>query len=181
MVKKSFIVLILLAISSAVHAQAPKILEGYGKTKWGQSVEEVMKAVPGLAKSSESGGYSSYTVKGDAPITEIIYSFIEDRLYDVWAIYQLPKKEGTGMDDSGVRTVQEMVNKKYYKDKESRAMLTKAGIRITANNAPESKVLVSYLNSRLLAKQEQKLQEARENKDQERSEAIQELGIEDTL
>lgn len=132
--------------------EAAKILQGYGKSRWGQSLAEVAKLYPegdnggsGSDKStadvaaglpSGSATYSAWFVKAPEPLQRIEFSFQDDRLSAVTLV--LSKLTTTVRHSDRVA---EDLWKKYFADPALRSQLAEQRIYIRVQ-APESEVQI---------------------------------------
>ncbi|MGB8353560.1 MAG: hypothetical protein WCD79_06715 [Chthoniobacteraceae bacterium] len=65
------------------------ILRGYGKTHWGESVEDVKAAYPGMNETQgDAPRYRNFSVKGSGPVSEIRFNFAADKLFSVKVFFQ---------------------------------------------------------------------------------------------
>jgi hypothetical protein len=120
-------------IGAVIQATAePAIIKGYGKTEWGQSVEETKAVIPEIEMYRESGSYSLYRLSNDeGPIKEIVFQYYEDNLYFVTVKYSLPDRPEEGQDEIGYEIMKEMIERKYYEDEDTKRALQEASIRIS--------------------------------------------------
>ena len=147
MTKKLLFLVTALALGNIVAAQAPSLIEGYGETQWGQSLEEVQEILPGGKTTGKDSARTAYTVQGDGPVAEIHYLFVGDQLFEVDVLFDLPGRPEESVDKEGVSILKEKVNDKYYKTAESKKMLKDAGIQIRAEAYIDRKVMVTYTNA----------------------------------
>ena len=189
MKQKLFICIVILATGN-LFAGALDITEGYGKTKWGQSGDDVKQEFPGLSETEASGTIKEYEATADAPVSSLRFMFVADQLFMVTAQYELAGKPEKGIDEDGLEFVKDLVDKKYHSDDEIKKELKKNGIRISVYPKPDGTINVSYENNTVYTKvqqllAEQKRQAAIEAKEarkgSERFEKVKESGIEDTL
>ena len=178
----SVVTTILLTITIA--GAAPVLIEGYGETKWGQSLEEVAAVVageeeaePGVDRSKiEMTRYVS--TEGKADSTE--YHFINDMLFEVSAYFRLADAPEDSTDNIGHRVVQEMIGAKYYQDETTRTALQAAQITVQAAMSPDGQIIAMYRNSRISSevhaaikkKQEEARKQALESADERREKIL---------
>ena len=175
----------LLALGPIVHGQdeAPDILKGYGKTTWGMSVEELKEIIPELKKAGGRESELFYSVKGEGAITGKTFAFINDQLYELTLVLELPDRPDTSRidkvrgieydeDKEGAGIIQEKINQKYFSSAESRDAIKKARINIKVTAGQQGgKIYVNYSNRKLRAEAQRSFQE---KKNLERAEAEKE-------
>ena len=140
----------LMAWGTAMAAEAPSIIQGFGKTKWGQTKEEVTALVtlsPVKPPADKRGGPDIVAV-GDGPIDRVAYYFTHDRLVWVDAYIALP----AGVEPSMARAaIQEVIDAKYG-DRDSVKALSASDITIRTEQDPQQGgkgVCVRYRNNML--------------------------------
>lgn len=101
-----------------IHAAEPSdILEGYGKTKWGQSYEEVAAVLPELVnfEKDEDSGNATYEAAGaeGSVVASVKYLFHADCLYLVIATFALPGGPDAGRDEDALAFIKKQIKEKY--------------------------------------------------------------------
>jgi len=125
--------------------KALEIVEGYGKTQWGQSVEEVTKI---LGDDAEVGA-RKIRVTGEAPVVEINYDFLQDRLHRVRVTYDFPGKPKSGTDHHALKTLNQLIAKKYRADPQVKMALKQADIYISVSSVNNGRVQVNYFSEKV--------------------------------
>jgi len=120
----------------------PALVEGYGTTKWGQSIEEVAKI---LGEGAKVTGQIC-RISNEGPAVESYYVFFDGKLHMVRVVYELPGKPATGQDTEAMQQIDALIGKKYRKDVDVRDALAKAGIAIFVVSNDSGQVLVTYRN-----------------------------------
>ena len=135
---------------------APALVEGYGTTKWGQSIEEVTKI---LGEGAEVNGQSC-RISNEGPAVESYYEFYDGKLHLVRVSYELPGRPETGRDTEAMQQIHVLIGKKYRENIDIRDALEQAGIAIfvIANN--RGQVLVTYRNQTVSRDAQRAKQEA---------------------
>ena len=186
----SVVTTILLTITIA--GAAPVLIEGYGETKWGQSLEEVAAVVAGEEEAEPGANRSKIEmtryVSTEGKADRTAYSFINDMLYEVTAYFRLPDAPEGSTDGFGYKMVQEMIAEKYYKDEATRTALQAAKIRVQAAMAGDGEIMVMYtslktsneVHAAIKREQEEARKKALENQE-ERREKILALDLPDRL
>ena len=107
-----FVVLsaVLILFTNTTHAKKRKTLEGYGKTKWGMSLEEVKKYYPKIEYKG-SGDYFYKTTIAEVPV-RVDFNLEDEKLRRV-TVHFLIKEESS--IPSVRSTILEMLKKKYGK------------------------------------------------------------------
>ena len=137
-------------------APAPALVEGYGTTKWGQSIEEVTKI---LGEGAEVSGQSC-RISNEAPAVESYYEFFDGKLHLVRVTYELPGRPETGRDTQAMQQIHTLIGKKYREDIDVRGALEKAGIAIFVVSNNQGQVLVTYRNQTVRRDAQRAKQEA---------------------
>ena len=135
---------------------APALVEGYGTTKWGQSIEEVTEI---LGEGAEVNGQSC-RISNEGPAVESYYEFYDGKLHLVRVSYELPGRPETGRDTEAMQQIHVLIGKKYRENIDIRDALEQAGIAIfvIANN--RGQVLVTYRNQTVSRDAQRAKQEA---------------------
>lgn len=123
-------------------APAPALVEGYGTTKWGQSIEEVAEILGEGAEVSDR----SCRISNERPAVESYYEFFDGQLHLVRVTYELPGSPETGRDTEAMQKIHALIGKKYREDMDIRDALEKAGIAVFVNSNERGQVLVTYQN-----------------------------------
>jgi hypothetical protein len=132
-------------VSACLMVQAQvSILEGYGKTSWGQSVEDVKALVPDLESNSRRGSYSIHVSSAGVP-DQTKYVFGYNQLSSAVAVFKLPGAHPSGADTDGADMLREMIAEKYGSEEVATA-LKEAGITINVKAYDDGRVEVSYTN-----------------------------------
>jgi len=143
-----------------IHAAEPTdILEGYGKTKWGQSYEGVAAVLPELVnvEKNKDEGYAAYEAAGaeGSVIAFAKYEFLGGHLYSVIVTFALPGGLDTGKDEDALVFIKKTISEKYEPFREQ---LKEGGIHITSSSGSPDKrtnqgtVNVMYLSQSALEK-----------------------------
>jgi hypothetical protein len=133
MYNQRIIMTLIAIVCTAVGAQAATVplLEGYGDTKWGQSKDEVMAAVPDL---QDIGG-TLYVLRQDGEAGDVVqkieYTLSEDTLYMVVVYLKMPGAPAAGLDEDGLAFVKAQLDAKYEANQKT---LRSAGIRGRADH-----------------------------------------------
>jgi hypothetical protein len=135
---------------------APALVEGYGSTKWGQSIEEVTKILGEGAEVSDK----SCRISNEGLAVESYYEFLGGQLHLVRVTYELPGKPETGQDTEALQQIDTLIGKKYRRDMDVRGALEKAGIFIFVVSNNRGQVLVTYRNQTVFRDAQRAKQEA---------------------
>lgn len=139
--------IITLIAATAIASQAGNaLIEGYVDTKWGQSQDEVMAAVPNLK-----------LIKGDPPVLrqagakgdmvqKIEYAFLEDKLIKVSVYLKVPGAPEDQADKDGLRFLKERLAAKYGDVKQE---IAKAGIMTMTRHGGPGVIIVAYSNVKI--------------------------------
>lgn len=184
---RKLILSIAVVACTCLMAQAEmSVIEGYGKAKWGQSVEDVKAQVPDLELSNERGSIAVYVSSAGVP-QQTKYFFGNDQFSAVTAFFKLPDAPASGIDKAGAEILSEMVKKKYGSE-EVVAALKEAGITIRVKPYDDGRVEVSYTNQTAFSKASAAAEKARQKalaapkkSPEARRKAFAKAGIEDAL
>jgi hypothetical protein len=137
-------------------APVPALVEGYGTTKWGQSIEEVTEI---LGEGAEVSGQSC-RISNEGVAVENFYGFFDGKLHVVRVTYELPGRPETGRDTEAMQQIHALIGKKYREDLDVREALEKAGIAIFVSANNNGQVLVTYRNKTVRRDAQRARQEA---------------------
>ena len=154
--RRTMAIIIVFGLGPVVHAAdagevsgPAKILEGYGKTQWGQTSEQVIETVGAMDRQEESEHrVNCYKKEKEGPITETRYEFIDDQLHRVKVTYELPDRPETGQDTEGLEIITEIVKKKYAGNDEIKGMLGAARIYIRVDAGNDGRIYITYENAK---------------------------------
>lgn len=172
---KQFCVLITsLALLNIGGAEEPAILKGYGKTQWGQALAEVQEILPGGKVEGKEGLSQAYILEGSEPMVGAKCRFESDQLYAVSVDFRLPNRPETGPDPEGYRLIQNKINTKYFNTKESKHLLSVAGVevRVEQKSGDEGTITVHYTNVTLYREAKATAMDAKREKDEEAQKAM---------
>jgi hypothetical protein len=158
-----------------VFAQATpalSIVKGYGETEWGQSIDQVTAAVPGLELVAERDPYAQYKAPGNDVITGFEYVFLNDQLYLVKATIDLREDKNT-VDSIGLQMLTKAIAAKYHEDAAVAAALKEAGIRVEVMRVPNATASIGYQADGLRRELEAAIQEE--------AEAVKKAAMEEAL
>ena len=174
MTKQLCVLITFLALVSIGVAEDLAILKGYGKTEWGQTLAEVQEILPGGKVEGQEGSPQVYLLEGSEPMVGAKCHFINDQLFAVSVDFQLPNRPEDGPDQEGYRFFQEKINEKYFKTKESKHLLSVAGIQIAVKQKSGSggKITVNYTNVTLYREAKAAVMEAKREKAEEAEKAM---------
>jgi hypothetical protein len=146
----------LLAWESAVAGEVPSIIQGFGKTKWGQTRQEVAALVtPSSTKPNtvDRSRVPNIVAAGDGPIDRVDYCFSHDRLVGVVVHIPLPADLDAG---AATERVRETIDAKYHDKSRPEAFeaLRTSGIDIWAcasrsSPAGGTEICVTYWHTKL--------------------------------
>ena len=179
-----------LIVGSVFGEDAESILGGYGKTKWGQSKEEVAALVELLAPGEQSTP-DRLTAKGEAPFDKEVYLFLHNKLVDVSVHIPIPKNLSFG---PAVERIKEIIGNKYKRGENSSRRHTvkykrrePSRLRHTVYNGivirvywleEDRAIVVQYFNSKLWNELER---QKKKQQDEEVYQVINDMGLEDLL
>ena len=149
MPKKLLIFVTTLVLVQIVAAAEPAILSGYGKTEWGQSLEEVQAILPDGVVDGDATLEAQYVVEGDGAVVKTTYNFIGGELFAVYVAFELPSRPETGPDKEGAMVLRAKIEKKYYSTEESRPLLRAAGVQVNVNPVSTGRIVVVYMNRKV--------------------------------
>ena len=174
MTKQLCVLITFLALVSIGVAEEPAILKGYGKTQWGQTLVEVQEILPGGKVEGQEGSPQAYILEGSEPMVGANCRFINDQLFAVSVDFQLPNRPENGPDPEGFRLIQGKINEKYFKTKESKHLLSVAGIqiRVEQKSGRVEKITVNYTNVTLYREAKAAVMEAKREKAEEADKAM---------
>ncbi len=174
MTKQLCVLITFMALVNIGVTEEPAILKGYGKTQWGQTLAEVQEILPGGKVEGQEGSPQAYLLEGSEPMVRANYRFINDQLFAVSVDFQLPNRPETGLDPEGYRMIQEKINEKYFKTKESKHLLSVAGIEIRVEQKPRSdgEIIVHYTNVTFYREARAAVMEAKREKAEEAKKAM---------
>jgi len=172
--KKLCVLITTMALVNIAGAEDPAILKGYGKTQWGQPLAEVQEILPGGKVEGKEGLPQAYLLEGSEPKVGAKCRFINDQLFAVSVDFQLPNRPENGPDPEGFRMIQEKINEKYFKTKESKHLLVVAGIeiRVEKKSGNDGKISVHYTNVTLYREARSKVAEVKRAKAEEAKKAM---------
>ena len=176
MTKQLCVLITSMALVNISVAEDPAILKGYGKTQWGQPLAEVQEILPGGKVEGQEGSPQVYLLEGSEPKVGAKCRFINDQLFAVSVDFQLPNRPEDGPDPEGYRVIQEKINEKYFKTKESKHLLSVAGIaiRVEQKYGNDGKITVNYTNVTLYREAKALVVEAKRKKAEEAKKAMSE-------
>lgn len=152
-------------------AEGKSILEGYGNTRWGQSLREVKELCPDGVVSSNSNvrtqkkqirrasstkyrsaSSTKYRISGSGVVVSTDYVFQEDQLVEVFITVSLPLAPDHPQDSIGTEFVQKLVDEKHSEELEVQEALKSGqfGIEVINRNK-NAQIVVDYQNKKLLA------------------------------
>jgi hypothetical protein len=170
----------LLAWETAVAGEPPSIIQGFGKTKWGQTTQEVAALVtPSSGPPLPRGpGCTVLMAAGEGPFDQVEYSFRGDRLVGVYV--HIPAPAGVALDDA-YWAIDRILDAKYRDETKTEAFqaIKDSGITIASQRGgPRSGITVIYFNRRLdreiVAQEQERLR-------QQASEALKQMGLDRLL
>ena len=146
LMKSAVSLITVFAICSTVYGDIAKIVEGYGKTQWGQSLETVQKAIPDgtVKQDNRQGNVMNYQVESDGQITAVRYTFLEDQLYGGRLIFDLTGRGDVRADEEGWAIINDLINKKYFSNAEDKVFLDTKKFRIDVEYGNKGQVHVNY-------------------------------------
>ncbi len=167
------------------------IVKGFGKTAWGQSLEDIQAIWPGGKVTVYREIYTTYEVAGDGdgPVSKKTLNFIDDQLHRVVVAYELPDRPESGVDEDGLMLINELIKGKYHPTEQAARELRRLNrIMIEVRAQPDGSIEVSYEDVKIIdaarqAMKERKEQEAAERRATRapRNTKLKELGLGDML
>ncbi len=173
----------------SLQADPNDIVKGYKDQPWGASIETIQTAFPKGQLRTGRKEMASLTVKGQAPTVQTVYSFSMDQLYFVRVTLELPLRPEGSKDPDGKKIIEEMINEKYFPDKDAKKLLADAKVNIHVAAGSNGTVIVMYENIGVFRKAQAAQQLAEQERDEKRraetgpkrQQALQDAGVPDLL